>query len=188
MSHSILRTGLRTALLAATCLTASPVLAQETSVEDRLDRLEALVEGLIDRLDAQAGTMDQNNAAATAASAAASEAAAAAMAETKALQARQAELAAQIADPKKQEDKGFRVGNTTISYAGYVKLDAITQRTSGGQVGSGSIVRDFLIPGAIPVGGGSSIALHIQDCDRCRSRTHAQLANRARFYGHGRRR
>jgi len=37
-----------------------------------------------------------------------------------------------------------------------VKLDAITQRTSAGQVGSSSIVRDFLIPGAIPVGGEAS--------------------------------
>lgn len=152
MSQKHLRNGARAVLLAATCLTASPVFAQATSVEDRLDRLEALVEGLISRLDAQSGMMDQQ----TAEAAAAAEAAEAAMAETKALQARQAELAAQIAEPKKQEDKGFRVGNTTVSYAGYVKLDAITQRTSGGQVGTGSIVRDFLIPGAIPVGGAAS--------------------------------
>lgn len=148
MSQKLLRSGARAALLAATCLTASPVIAQESSVEDRLDRLEALVEGLISRLDAQSGIMDQQ----TAEAAAATEAAEAAMAETKALQARQAELAAQIAEPKKQEDKGFRVGNTTIAYTGYVKLDAIAQRFSGNDIASGSIVRDFLIPGAIPIG------------------------------------
>ena len=141
---------MRGALLAATCLMAAqPAAAQEASVDDRLDRLEALVEGLIARIDAQQGTMDQQQAQTAAA-------AQAAMVETKALQARQAELEQQIAEPKKQEDKGFRVGNTTVSYAGYVKLDAITQRTSAGQVESGSIVRDFLIPGAIPVGGTAS--------------------------------
>ena len=53
------RTAWRTGLLIATCLTASPVMAQEQSVEDRLDRLEALVEGLITRLDAQAGANEQ---------------------------------------------------------------------------------------------------------------------------------
>ncbi|MEL6486559.1 MAG: hypothetical protein AAFQ13_05370 [Pseudomonadota bacterium] len=41
MSQSGLRLTVRTALLVATCLTATLVMAQETSVEDRLDRLEA---------------------------------------------------------------------------------------------------------------------------------------------------
>ena len=45
-----LRGSLRIVLLGATCLTASPVLAQEQSVEDRLDRLEAMVAGLIEAL------------------------------------------------------------------------------------------------------------------------------------------
>ncbi|MEL7446166.1 MAG: DcaP family trimeric outer membrane transporter [Pseudomonadota bacterium] len=152
MSQPYLRAGFRTALLAATCLTASPALAQDTSVEERLERLEALVEGLIERLDQQSGAMGESSAEASAAA----QVAQAAMQETRALQSRQAELEAQIDQPKTQEDKGFRVGNTTVSYAGYVKLDAISQRTSAGQVGSGSIVRDFLIPGAIPVGGGAS--------------------------------
>lgn len=143
------RKGFRVALLAGTCLAATPTAAQDAEFEARLDRLETLVMGLIERLDAQEGQMEANQAE----SAAAAEAA---LAETRAMQARQEKLAAQIEEPKKQEDKGFRVGNTTVSYAGYVKLDAISQRTSGGQVASGSIVRDFLIPGAIPVGGEAS--------------------------------
>ena len=144
-----LRTVLRAGLLAGTCMAAAPAAAQDADVEQRLDRLEALVMQLVERLDAQKGQMDSQQAEAVAATQQA-------LAETKALQARQAELAAQIDEPKKQEDKGFRVGNTTISYAGYVKFDAISQRTSGGQVDSGNIVRDFLIPGAIPVGGDGS--------------------------------
>ncbi|MXP31320.1 hypothetical protein GRI94_19805 [Erythrobacter jejuensis] len=136
-------------MLAATCLATSPALAQETTVEDRLSRLEALVEGLVERMDARQGDVTTQQAAVLAETQRA-------LAETRAMQERQTELAAQVAEPKKQEDKGFRVGNTTIAYAGYVKLDAITQRTSGGQIGGGSIVRDFLIPGAIPVGGNGS--------------------------------
>lgn len=153
MTKPMMRPLFRAGLLAASCLVATPAIAQdaseEASIEDRLDRLEAMVGALIERMDAQQGEMDS----AKAENAAAAELA---MAETRALQARQAELAEQIAEPKKQEDKGFRVGNTTIAYAGYVKVDAITQRTSGGQIGTGSIVRDFLIPGAIPVGGEGS--------------------------------
>ena len=58
--------------------------------------------------------------------------------------------------PKGQEDKGFRVGKTTVAYAGYVKLDTLVQRTSGGQMPDNSIGRDFLIPALIPVGGTAS--------------------------------
>lgn len=152
MTHLSMRQAAKVALLSATCLAASPLSAQEATIEDRLDRLEALVEGLVAQMQSQQSqqgeiTTQQQETAAVAQ---------AALDETRAMQARQAELAQQIAEPKKQEDKGFRVGNTTVAYAGYVKLDAITQRTSGGQVGTGNIVRDFLIPGAIPVGGTGS--------------------------------
>ncbi|MFN7177355.1 MAG: DcaP family trimeric outer membrane transporter, partial [Thermaurantiacus sp.] len=78
------------------------------------------------------------------------------LAETRAIQARQADMAQEMARSGKQEDRGFRVGNTTVAYAGYVKLDAIMQRTSGGRFASGAITRDFLIPGTIPVGGQAS--------------------------------
>ncbi|MEM9500838.1 MAG: DcaP family trimeric outer membrane transporter [Pseudomonadota bacterium] len=147
---------LRTALLAATCMTASPVLAQDSNVEDRLDRLESLVEELIERLDAQQGTTQEQQTEMQAQQDEMRAQAAAVLAATQELEARQAELAEQIAIPRLQEDKGFRVGNTTIAYNGYVKLDAISQRTSGGQLPNGSILRDFLIPVAIPVGGEAS--------------------------------
>ncbi|TWJ06880.1 DcaP family trimeric outer membrane transporter [Altererythrobacter ishigakiensis] len=149
MTIAAYRKPFRIALLAASYLVAAPAAAQEASVEERLDRLEAMVSALLERMDQDKGAMESSQAENTAQ-------VQQALNETRALQQRQAELAAQIAEPKKQEDKGFRVGNTTVSYAGYVKLDAIAQRFSGGDVESGSIVRDFLIPGAIPIGGESS--------------------------------
>ena len=45
---------------------------------------------------------------------------------------------------------------TRVTYGGYVKLDAVSQRTSGGQLPGNSILRDFLFPSAIPVGGAPS--------------------------------
>lgn len=177
MSLKTKRLALRTTLLVATCLTASPVLAQEQSVEDRLDRLEALVEGLIEKLDAQAGATAQQNAAMQAQQAEMRAQAQSVMAATKALEERQAQMAAsqqelsasQAKITKEQaefsaklidfdiaEGEGFKVGNTRVTYDGYVKFDAISQRTSGGQLPGNSILRDFLIPVAIPVGGSPS--------------------------------
>jgi hypothetical protein len=147
------RCALRAALLAATALSAAPALAQDASLEARLDRLEKLVEGLVARLDAETGNHAAEDDAMRAEQAEMREQSAALLAATRDLKDRQTELAEQIAVPRSQEDKGFRVGKTTVAYAGYVKVDAIAQRTSGGQSPSGSLLRDFLIPGLIPVGG-----------------------------------
>lgn len=57
MDNAGTRGAFKSALLAATCLMAASAAAQDTSVENRLDRLEALVEGLVQRLDAQSGDM-----------------------------------------------------------------------------------------------------------------------------------
>lgn len=143
--HRATRT-LRVALLCATVLTASPALAQEPSVDERLERLEKLVEGLVARLDAEAGTTQQTQEEIR-------EQSAALLAATRDLQDRQAELAEQVSIPQKQEEQGFRVGKTVVGYAGYVKLDAVSQRTSGGQLPVGAFTREFLFPSAIPVGG-----------------------------------
>ena len=149
MAIATIRAGLRAGLMAATCLAAVPAMAQEASVEDRLERLESLVEGLIARLDEQAAASQADVTEMR-------ETANAALAATRDLETRQTELAAQITVPREQEDKGFRIGKTTVGYAGYVKIDAISQRTSGGQLPGNSILRDFLIPGTIPVGGDAS--------------------------------
>ncbi|MEL6540050.1 MAG: DcaP family trimeric outer membrane transporter [Pseudomonadota bacterium] len=155
MSLSGKRLAIRTTLLIATCLTATPVLAQDQSVEDRLDRLEALVEGLIERLDTQAGQTQQQNAVMQAQQQQMRAQAEAALQATQALETQQAALAAKLDEPAPTQD-GFNVGKTKITYDGYVKFDAISQRTSGGQLPNNSILRDFLIPVAIPVGGEAS--------------------------------
>lgn len=50
----------------------------------------------------------------------------------------------------------FSVGDTDFRFGGYIKLDAMTSRFDSGTIGSGSIGRDFYIPGLTPVGGGTS--------------------------------
>ncbi|WP_109355452.1 DcaP family trimeric outer membrane transporter [Sphingorhabdus sp. EL138] len=149
---------IRGMLLSATILGASPAWAQNSDVDARLDRLEALVTGLIERMDAK-------DEAGSASDIAAAEQARQAIDETRALaerttavESRIAEQAAVTQKVAEQSDdaNGFNVGKTRVTYGGYVKLDVITERTSGGQVPSGSIARDFLIPGAIPVGGEAS--------------------------------
>ena len=53
MTQANLARCLRIGLLAASCLTATPAMAQDASIENRLDRLESLVEGLIELMYAE---------------------------------------------------------------------------------------------------------------------------------------
>lgn len=48
---------------------------------------------------------------------------------------------------------GFRLGAHTVRYGGFVKLDAIVSDFDGGDPANGDLVREFLLPGSIPVGG-----------------------------------
>jgi hypothetical protein len=163
MVHTGTVRALRTALLAASVLTAGPVLAQEQSVDARLDRLERLVEGLVARLDAEAGTTQQQTAAVAeireqAALIRAQQQAMRAEADatqeaTRTLATRQAEMSDKLIDFAIAPGEGFKMGKTRVTYGGYVKLDATSQRTSGGQLPGNSILRDFLFPSSIPVGG-----------------------------------
>lgn len=110
---------LRAGMLGATMLTAPPALAQEPSVDERLERLERLVEGLVVRLDAEVGTTQQTQEDIR-------EQSAVLLAATQDLKNRHAQLVEQVAVPQKQEEQGFRVGKTVVGYAGYVKLDAVS--------------------------------------------------------------
>ena len=145
-------------LLSATILSASPALAQNSDVDARLNRLEALVTGLIERMDAKQGVPEASDVAVA-------QQAQQAISETRALAQRTTAVETQVAEQTAHNQKiaeqvvggnGFNVGKTRVTYGGYVKVDAISQRTSGGQLPSSSIARDFLLPGAIPVGGASS--------------------------------
>lgn len=142
--------------LAATLLAASalaPVAAHAesarsgSSIESRLDRLEAMVAALQARMDSQAPSAE------TAAAVAEMRAA---VSETRAVAAQQQAIEQRVAAVEKNDRNGFRIGDTTVKIGGYVKLDAISQRTSGGQLAGNSITRDFLLPGTIPVGGKAS--------------------------------
>lgn len=48
---------------------------------------------------------------------------------------------------------GFRIGNNTVKFGGFVKADFIASSYDGGDPGNGDLLRDFYLPGSIPVGG-----------------------------------
>lgn len=50
----------------------------------------------------------------------------------------------------------FSVGDTDFRFGGYIKVDAMASRFDSGTIPSGSIGRDFYIPGLTPVGGDTS--------------------------------
>ena len=140
------------ALLAASTLAPVSAAAQaKESVEDRLDRLEAMIVAMQQQMQAgqtggaQAETVEELRAA---------------LAETKAqnqaIAAQQASTEERVAQVEKNDANGFRVGDTTVKIGGYAKLDAKSLRTSAGQLPGDSLGRDFLIPSLIPVGGESS--------------------------------
>jgi len=47
-------------------------------------------------------------------------------------------------------------GSTRFNFGGYLKTDVMWSRYSGGSVGANSLIRDFRVPGLIPVGGDDS--------------------------------
>ena len=49
---------------------------------------------------------------------------------------------------------GFRIGNNTLKFGGYVKADFLASNYDGGDPANGDLLRDFYLPGSIPVGGG----------------------------------
>lgn len=49
--------------------------------------------------------------------------------------------------------EGFRIGDHTVKFGGFVKVDAYATRYSGGDPINGDALREFHIPGSIPIGG-----------------------------------
>ena len=47
---------------------------------------------------------------------------------------------------------GFRMGDQTLTFGGFIKADVLASRYDGGDPANGDALRDFYIPGAIPVG------------------------------------
>jgi len=48
---------------------------------------------------------------------------------------------------------GFRIGNNVLRIGGFVKADFIASQYSAGDPANGDPMREFYLPGAIPVGG-----------------------------------
>lgn len=48
---------------------------------------------------------------------------------------------------------GFRIGDHTVKFGGFVKVDASASSYSGGDPANGDALREFHIPGSIPIGG-----------------------------------
>lgn len=153
-AKAVWKTAFAAGLMGASALVPAGAMAQDAagsskgSIEDRLDRLEAMIGRLEARMDA-AETPDAENQAMAQEMRAAVE-------ETRVAAAQQQELETRLAAVEAKDTQGFRVGETQFTIGGYVKLDAITQRTSAGQIPGNSINRDFLIPSLIPVGGDPS--------------------------------
>ena len=129
--------GIRSVLVAtasALVLTSASQAQDVTALEERLAALEAMVAELRGELEdaraqADAATdrvieIEQRTASAPAAPAASASA-----------------------------DRGFMMGNTQVTYGGFVDLDAHVTDLSDGDFGATSIARDFYISGATPVGG-----------------------------------
>lgn len=68
------------------------------------------------------------------------------------LETRPAAPVQQAAAPAAPSD-GFRIGDHTVKFGGFVKVDAYATRYSGGDPLNGDALREFHIPGSIPIGG-----------------------------------
>lgn len=69
--------------------------------------------------------------------------------------------AAPAPSPAPAASDGFRVGAHTVKYGGFVKTDAIVSDFQGGDPANSDLVREFLLPGAIPIGGTGETETHL---------------------------
>lgn len=63
--------------------------------------------------------------------------------------------------PTSAPSDGFRVGAHTVKYGGFIKTDAIVTDFQGGDPVNSDLVREFLLPGAIPIGGAGETETHL---------------------------
>ncbi len=76
------------------------------------------------------------------------------------------ELRSEIARLDKEKAHRPSGASTEFSFSGFIKHDMMMSRYSGGSVPGGSVLRDFYVPAAIPVGGDSSTTdfdIHIRE-------------------------
>lgn len=159
---------LAAALLAGTALSgavnAAPAATAKPNLESRVDRLEGLLQGVIDRLDRQQGaTLTPAEAQAMRDTQKVLAERAAAPAPVPADQRANASASASASAPsfasrldaiEKGQGLGFRVGASTIKIGGYFKFDANATKYSGGDPSpTNSPIRFYNNPAGIPIGG-----------------------------------
>ena len=121
-------------LLASVASAFAPIAsAQSSSTEARLQTLEAMVAQLRAELAAEKAQTDND---------------------LIVLEKKATDIIVSKAPAK--DGSGFKVGDTTFKLGGFVDFDAHNSNYSDGGFASGSVVRDFFIPGATPVGNGDN--------------------------------
>ncbi|MEM9880673.1 MAG: DcaP family trimeric outer membrane transporter, partial [Pseudomonadota bacterium] len=151
-------TRLKTAALITTTLTglllAAPAQAQ-TSLEDRVNRLEALMQQILDKMDSSETRITEEEREVI------SQAAkivdmqdkieeAAAIAEAQSVEIAALKEIGQL--DLELPDKGFNIGKVKVNYGGYIKTDVqVTNFSDGDPFGLSTIINNFYIPSQLPV-------------------------------------
>jgi len=139
----------------------SPQRITGTSLEERVARLETLLEQLLSRMTVQDAQLSDQAAILKAEADEIKELQIKVRREEEQLQAMDEEIQEVATNVIRDRQPGFSVGNTKVTYGGFVKIDATMTRFSDTQgpasgVSSSSLLRDFYLPGLLPVGGGGS--------------------------------
>ncbi|MEM8616536.1 MAG: DcaP family trimeric outer membrane transporter [Pseudomonadota bacterium] len=122
----------RSALLCSAAFLSIASASAQDSLQDRIEKLEAMVAELKAELEEERG-----------------------MVEDAVVRLEEIEKATPT-DREFATNQGFMVGDTTFKIAGFIDVDAHVTNLSDGQIASNSIARDFYIPSATPIGGEDS--------------------------------
>ncbi len=136
MKLGMIRSSLGLALMLCVTTTWADAPTREAELEARIAELERMVKQLVEAQEAQQQAQSERR-------------------ET--MQGgRHAEVEARLA--KLEEEKGDRPSGsgTEFKFSGFLKADMMMSRYSGGSVPARGLLRDFYVPGLIPVGGQSS--------------------------------
>ena len=161
------KTRIMAALLCTSALALPAAQGQETSredLEDRVRRLEALVEQLADQLAAERRATRQQQQSDEAPDSMAPVDETERLAEAEAKVQEVDEQVAQVSEQlesmsqffEREREPGFSIGDTQVTFGGYVKLDTIVAAYSNGAPPGSSPGRDFYIPSTIPVAPGAA--------------------------------
>ncbi len=128
---------------------AAPALAQTAPSASDLEARLAALQAQLSQLQAEIATLKQERAATDD--------------KLVLLEKTGADTAAKVDAAAKTD--GFKVGNTTIKFNGFVKVDGLISSTSDGDIPGTSVARNFYVPNAIPVAADGADDLAQEDVD-----------------------